>query len=91
MGEPERKNRTETARAVKFSKGDGTQQERAARFGVSMEVVANIDAGYTWIWLGETREQDNKRMSLEKKEAKRKREEEEEEQQPTTISADSRE
>lgn len=39
---------TDIARAIKHSKGNGTQAERAERFGVSSSIVASIDAGASW-------------------------------------------
>lgn len=38
----------ETATQIKNSKGQGTQLERAKKFGVSLGVVGNIDCGKTW-------------------------------------------
>jgi hypothetical protein len=38
----------EIARQIKLSKGQGTQRERAERFGVSYAIVWSIDFGRTW-------------------------------------------
>ena len=38
----------ETAQQIRESKGQGTQKERAERFGASVSIVANIDSGFTW-------------------------------------------
>ncbi len=52
---------TETARAVKNSKGQGTEQERADKFGVSKKSVVKIDKGEAFSWIGSTPAQDIKR------------------------------
>lgn len=40
-----------TALAIYFSKGQGTKQQRADRFGISFGIVKKIDRGETWGWL----------------------------------------
>ena len=43
----------EMAKAVMLSKGDGTIQERADRFGITRGIIEKIDRGRTWIKLRE--------------------------------------
>ena len=38
----------EKARKIKFSRGNGSKSERAARFNTSISVVSHIDRGATW-------------------------------------------
>ncbi len=66
----------EVARAIKLSKGEGFQRHRASRFGVSVQVVRNIDAENSWAWLGSSAGEDNKNIpSKQQKTKKRKIEE----------------
>ncbi len=66
----------ETARAIKISKGSGTQKQRAEQFQVNVSTLRGIDNGYSWAWLGNTPEEDdkNKPSTQTKKNRKRKRE-----------------
>jgi hypothetical protein len=41
----------EQATAIKHSKGDGTQKERAAKYGVSLSIVNQIDSCQTWAYI----------------------------------------
>ena len=38
----------EMARNIYASKGDGTQKQRAERYGVTVHIVAHIDRGTSW-------------------------------------------
>ena len=48
---PNGNTKEEIARAIKLSKGEGSKQERAIRFGVTKSVVKNIDQGVSWAHL----------------------------------------
>ncbi len=70
-----------TARAIKNSKAEGTQKDRAAQFGVSKSIVNSIDCGATWAWLGKVEEEDNKNIhctKTSKNRAKKRKAEDEE-------------
>jgi hypothetical protein len=41
----------ELAKDIKHSKGEGTQKERADKFGVSKYIVSDIDIGKTWSYI----------------------------------------
>ncbi len=62
---------TEQAREIKNSKGQGTQQQRAERYGVSKSAVANIDQGIRWKWLGRTEAEDIKEEDTKKEKKRR--------------------
>ncbi len=48
---PNSKISEDIAQAIKDSKGEGIQKERAQKFGCSRMTVVNIDAGRSWGWL----------------------------------------
>lgn len=64
------------ATQIKQSKGEGSQLERAERFGVSKYIVSDIDRGRTWVFIPDKngvitdtinmREKDKKRRILNK-------------------------
>ncbi len=54
----------ETARAIKNSKGEGTQKERAEKFNTSRKNVYSIDSGKTWAWIGRTEAEDSKPLKI---------------------------
>lgn len=58
---------TEFIREVKNSKGEGTMGERALRFGVSRQLIYDIDNKRSWNWVGHTSELDDKTLKNEKK------------------------
>jgi hypothetical protein len=68
----------ETARKIKFSKGEGTAVARAVRFGTTEAIVGKIDRSYTWAWVGRTPEEDNKLIPSAKKQEKKR-------QRPTSL------
>jgi hypothetical protein len=45
------KTTDEQARAIKHSRGDGTQAERAVRFGVPRHTIGNIDRGHAFYYI----------------------------------------
>jgi hypothetical protein len=49
----------EQARKIKFSKGNGSRAERAKEFNVSRSLIASIDQGKSWNFLGPIEEKDN--------------------------------
>lgn len=57
----------ESARILKFSKGQGTRRERAEQAGVNYKLVASIDNGYCWSWLGKTPEEDTPKKNQSSK------------------------
>lgn len=48
---PRAKLTNSKAKEIKFSKGQGTQRERAKKFDVSLAIIQSIDAERTWKWL----------------------------------------
>jgi len=77
---PNAKIKAEVAQEIKFSKGFGTQPERAKEFGVTKSIVRDIDCGNSWADLpdrdGKTSEEQrvkrNKQVSLNNALAKEK-------------------
>ncbi len=65
----------ETARAIKLSLGEGTAQQRAEMFDVTLSVVRNIDHGTAWSYLPDAggNNSEDKRLNHRKKRKIRKK------------------
>ncbi len=64
----------DVARLVKYSKGQGTAEDRAKHFSVPVSIVRAIDGGTSWVWLGKTQEEDDKNKKPKRTTTKRKSE-----------------
>ncbi len=67
------KNAKISIETIKNSKGEGRQEDRAKRFGVTKAIVDNVDQRNTWAWLGKVPEEDDKRIHSTKTDHNRKR------------------